>query len=174
VGSRFLEVSRKRLGSRTENESGNKGKLERPLEALMMATIPLTLEEYDMADAPITVLITDDDPLVRATYRHPFEEAGYRVLEADDGRKVMKHLTHDVIDILLLDVFMPDQDGLETLLEVKRKFPTTKVIVMSGGGMSGRYEFLEAARKFGATGAVRKPISPRLLLDMIQRNDFSS
>jgi DNA-binding NtrC family response regulator len=124
--------------------------------------------------AHTTVLITDDDPLVRATYRHPFEQAGYWVLEADDGRKVMQFLTDEIIDIVLLDVFMPDQDGIATLLEIRRTFPKLKIIVMSGGGMSGGVDFLNAAMKLGADGAVRKPISPRLLLDIIERNEFSS
>jgi CheY-like chemotaxis protein len=127
-----------------------------------------------MVNSPSTVLITDDDPLVRATYKHSFEEAGYLVLEADDGRKVLTHLTDEVIDILLLDVFMPDQDGIATLLEIRRRFPKLKIIVMSGGGMSGGMDFLNVAMKLGADGAVRKPISPRLLLDMIERNEFSS
>ena len=104
----------------------------------------------------------------------PFEEAGYRVIEADDGRKVLQHLTEDNIDIVLLDVFMPDQDGIATLLEIRRKFPSLKIIVMSGGGMSGRYDFLKAATKFGADGVVRKPMSPLRLLEMIEHNDFSS
>ena len=119
-----------------------------------------------------TVMIADDDKLVRLTFKHVFEEAGYTALVADNGRDAIAQLSRTDVGTIFLDVFMPDQDGIETLLEIKRAHPETRVIVMSGGGVRGRYDFLAAATKFGADGVVRKPISPQQLIAMFEADQF--
>ena len=117
-----------------------------------------------------TILLVDDDSLVRGTFDFAFKTAGYDVLLADDGRKGLELLEGQLIGTVILDVFMPGQDGIETLIAVKRKFPGVKVIVMSGGGARGHYDFLEAAIKLGADGIVRKPISPQQLIAMLEND----
>ncbi len=115
-----------------------------------------------------TLLIADDDHLVRMTYRHFFEEAGHTTGLANDGSETIAYLEKHDVDTVFLDVFMPDKDGLETLIEIKKRFPAVRVIVMSGGGMNQRYDILNVALKFGADGVVRKPTGPRELLDMLE------
>jgi CheY-like chemotaxis protein len=115
-----------------------------------------------------TLLIADDDHLVQMTYKHVFEEAGHTTGLASDGRETIAYLEKHAVDTVFLDVFMPDKDGLETLIEIKRRFPAVRVIVMSGGGMNQRYDILNVASKFGADGIVRKPVSSRELLDMLR------
>ena len=117
-----------------------------------------------------TILFVDDDALIRGTYDFALKAAGYVVLLADDGRKGLDLLEQHVVDIAILDVFMPGQDGIETLIAIKRKFPGIKVFVMSGGGVRGQYDFLGAAMKLGADGIVRKPISPQQLIAMLEND----
>jgi CheY-like chemotaxis protein len=121
-----------------------------------------------MATKAKHVLIADDEQLVQKTFKFCLEEAGYEVGLARDGREALRYVQMHKPAIVLLDVFMPDCDGLETLLEIKRRAPATKVIVMSGGGIKNRYEFLSMASKLGADGIIRKPLSPRALIALLQ------
>ena len=127
-----------------------------------------------MATQIKSLLIADDDPLVQATFKYCFEEAGYKTGLASDGRQAMAYLAENEVDTVFLDVFMPDKDGLETLLEIKKRFPGMRVVVMTGGGQRARFDFLSAAAKFGADGVVKKPISPGELIKMMETNGFPS
>lgn len=115
-----------------------------------------------------TILLVDDDALVRRTYEFALKAAGYAVLLADDGRRALDLLSRHHADIAIVDVFMPDQDGIETLLTIKRKFPGVSVYVMSGGGVRGQYDFLQVALKLGADGIVRKPMAPKQLIGLLE------
>lgn len=117
-----------------------------------------------MAIATKHILIADDDLLVQKTLKFSLEEAGYTVGLAKNGQEALRYIEACTPSVVLLDVFMPDSDGLEALLTVKKQFPDIKVIVMSGGGMKGHYEFLSMAKKFGADHVLRKPIHARDLL----------
>lgn len=116
-----------------------------------------------------TILIADDDMLVKMTYKHCLEEAGYQVLLANDGQQAIRLLEANNVRAMLLDVFMPEKDGIETLLDVKRRFPNLPIIVMSGGGLHGRLDFLDAARKFGANATVPKPSGPAAIIQVIEK-----
>ncbi len=118
--------------------------------------------------ARTAVIIADDDPLVRNTYKFCFERAGFESFTADDGRQALNLLERHRNCVLLLDVFMPGMDGIETLLDVRRLHPEVPVIVFSGG-TSGQYDFLGAAQKLGASAVVRKPASPQQLIAIIER-----
>jgi len=117
-----------------------------------------------------TILIVDDDAFVRMTYKHCFEDAGYTVFLTENGQEATTFLESQVIDAMLLDLFMPEKDGIETLLEVKRRFPNVPVIVMSGRAVCGRFDLLGAAVKLGAHAMVRKPIPPPELMQIIERS----
>jgi DNA-binding response OmpR family regulator len=121
-----------------------------------------------MAIGRTTILIVDDDPLIRETLRYPLEQKGYRVLAADDGVHAMEVIGGSNVDIVLLDILMPNKEGLETLLEIKRRFPGAVVHVMSGGGSRNKTDFLTIAAKFGADGIIRKPFTSRDLLRLIE------
>jgi CheY-like chemotaxis protein len=118
------------------------------------------------------VLIVDDDPLVAATLQRVLVDRGHRASSVLDGRAALKLLAQEKFDFVLVDVFMPDKDGIETLREVKRKYPTITVGVASGGGLRGRFEFLDMALKFGADGIAQKPITPDSLFAMVERKEF--
>jgi DNA-binding response OmpR family regulator len=120
-----------------------------------------------MAANAKTILVVDDDKLVLAMYKFAFEDHGYRVLLADDGNAALRTLESQQVDVVFLDILMPEKEGLETLLEIKQRFPEVAVFVMSGGGTRGKHDFLTVAKKFGATGIVKKPATPKDLIALI-------
>jgi CheY-like chemotaxis protein len=110
------------------------------------------------------VLIVDDDSLVREIGRTLLEPEGYEVWEAGDGEAALALLETQAIDIALLDIMMPHKEGLETLVEMKQRFPGVIVIAMSASGARRGHDFLSTAAKFGADGTLQKPFTPEQLL----------
>ncbi len=116
----------------------------------------------------VTVLIADDDKLVLATYKYSFERHGYHVLVAENGNAALAHLEKATVDVVFLDILMPQKEGLETLLEIKQRFPGLPVYVMSGGAGRSKQDILAMAKKFGATDVIRKPVTPQVLIARIE------
>jgi DNA-binding NtrC family response regulator len=111
-----------------------------------------------MRSSPKTVLIVDDDKLVLSTFKYAIEAHRYAVVLAENGNVALWHLERRPIDLVLLDILMPEKDGLETLREAGERFPSIPIFAMSGGGRWGRHDFLALARKFGAMDTFQKPI----------------
>ncbi len=133
--------------------------------------IALSVEDKRATDSGAAargaILIVDDEDLICRTYCEAFEDAGYRTLVARSGRGIMSVLRDENIRTVFLDIFMPDGDGLEALMSIKRASPETIVIAMSGG--NANYDYLDAAMKLGADGIIRKPAPPTVLLDMLAK-----
>ena len=121
-----------------------------------------------MNGAHRSILIADDEAGLRKVFALAFERAGYRVLLACDGDEALHVLETECVDAVLLDILMPSRDGLETLRHIRRSKPDLHVFIMSGGSSAG-HEYLDVARKFGATAAVRKPYLPSKLVEMVDR-----
>lgn len=114
---------------------------------------------------PVPVCIVDDDVELRATLKHLLEDAGMRVLEASNGRDGVELARSGQAAVAIVDIVMPDQEGLETIRQLRLQIPQIKVLAMSG--FDSRY--LEMAMKFGADDAVRKPFSGRELVSRVKR-----
>jgi CheY-like chemotaxis protein len=110
------------------------------------------------------ILVVDDDPGVRDVIRSMLESAGYSVLAAENGKEAMKILKDTRVDLILTDLVMPEQEGIETIKALRRDYPDLKVIAMSGafGG-----DYLRIASYLGAHGTLPKPIQMRALLKLI-------
>jgi DNA-binding NtrC family response regulator len=113
-----------------------------------------------------TILIVDDDPQIRKFCRITLEAFGYSAREAGDGREALVIVGSSVVDLILLDLCMPDMDGLECLKALRAESPQLKVITMSGF-MHG--VLLPAARHLGGTATLAKPFSPDALLSLVGR-----
>ena len=124
-----------------------------------------------MSSNVMTVVVADDDSLLRETFRAFLEARGYNVLLAEDGNDALKIVESTTVDAMLLDILMPRKEGLETLIELKQRFPALKVFVMSGGGLYGRADFLTVAGKFGADAVLRKPFPIQSVIELLQRRD---
>ncbi|UCF88093.1 MAG: response regulator, partial [bacterium] len=78
------------------------------------------------------ILIVDDEPRVRESIRSILEDEGYAVIEASDGREGLTRVAADKPDSVLLDIWMPDLDGIEVLRGIKQLDADLPVIIMSG------------------------------------------
>lgn len=105
------------------------------------------------------VLVIEDEPLVRETIRLSLETAGYRVIVASDGRDGVNMLSHHEVNVVVTDLIMPEQEGLETIRIIRRDHPSIKVIAISGGGRHVGTDYLKAASLLGADFALQKPFS---------------
>jgi YesN/AraC family two-component response regulator len=104
------------------------------------------------------ILLVDDEPLVVETLSSAMASKGHTVVTAANGIDGMKKFTEGKFDLVITDVIMPDKDGIELIMELRRHAPTVKVVAISGGGRTGNVEFLKMATKLGATAALSKPI----------------
>ena len=115
------------------------------------------------------VLVIDDDESLRGTIREILEEAGYEVDEAKDGREGVNRYQAVLPDLVLTDIVMPEQDGLEIIFTLMRDHPGTNVVAMSGKTRFGAADFLDYARKFGAHETLVKPFRRNELLTVVRR-----
>ena len=115
------------------------------------------------------ILVIDDDAAVRFALCRLLEQQGYEVVTAGDGQEGLQCVTARCPDLLLVDIFLPEMDGIETIRWVRRRFPHLPIIAMSGGSrVYGAGEVLAVARDFGAQYTFRKPIAPGALLVAVQ------
>ncbi len=115
------------------------------------------------------ILIVDDDPSIRGFIRLYLEEAGHGVLEAEDGKACMRLFAGNAVDLVILDIFMPEKDGIETIQEIRDKNPDCKVLAISGGSVKMGMGFLHHAKAFGANEILVKPFSEDELLGAVGR-----
>jgi len=113
------------------------------------------------------ILVIDDVPAVRATWRDILEEAGHEVLEAADGVKALAILFHESVDLVITDIFMPDKDGIETIAEIRRARSDVKIIAVSGYAESCTSPYLRIAQHLGADAALCKPVNPEDLVSAV-------
>ncbi len=114
------------------------------------------------------VLIVDDDEPIRKTLRRMLEPAGYDVVEAADGREGVERYKEDSVDLVLMDLIMPEKEGIQAAAELRHYDPEIKIIAISGGGRIGNFQVLRIAQKFGIEHALPKPIRMAKLLAMVK------
>ena len=110
------------------------------------------------------ILVVDDEYAVRLPLRRALESEGHDVTEAIHGDEALRLFGESPFDLVLLDILMPERDGLSTLGELLNKSPQAKVIVISG-----KANFLPEARNLGAVQTLWKPIGTATLLDTVHR-----
>ncbi len=115
-----------------------------------------------------TVLVTDDAPFLRSMLCDILNRADYRVLSAADGRECLCLLDNEKSDVCILDIGMPGMNGLEVLAEIKRKYPETKVIMLSA--QSTKENVLKSL-ELGAEHFIAKPFKTDTLLNILNSID---
>jgi hypothetical protein len=112
-------------------------------------------------DRPARIVVADDEAGVRSFLRLVLESAGYQVMQAANGKQVLKEVLAGHVDLVITDLVVPEQEGIETIRALRKDAPGIGIIAISGarGG-----QFLEAARVMGAHAVLRKPVSAGLLL----------
>ena len=116
-----------------------------------------------------SILIVDDEDQIRRLVRETLEQAGYHVTEARDGKEALQQYQLAPADLVIMDILMPNQDGLETTVALRREFPNVKIIVNTGGSdMIGILNYLDVAKMFGAHRTLQKPFEMKTLLTTVQ------
>ena len=112
------------------------------------------------------ILVIDDDAAMRMTLERTLKQAGYEVVSAADGNEGLKVCRTRAVDVVITDLFMPNKEGMETIIELRRNFPTTAIIAMSGTGVVA--PMLSTAQILGATKTLAKPFEPEEMLTAIE------
>ena len=115
------------------------------------------------------VLIIDDDEFVRKHIRTILERAGFIALEARNGDEGLIKVAEAVPDLVITDLLMPEKDGIETIIQLRKSHPDIKIIAMSGGGHVIGRDVLKSARLFGAAITLIKPFLADELLQAVHK-----
>lgn len=114
------------------------------------------------------VLIIDDDPEVLSLFAEALNDAGHTVHQASNGVEGLSQIEAAKPDVVVVDIFMPEMDGIETILNIRHANPGMRVVAISGGGQSRNFAFLDTSPDMGADLTLHKPILPDELIGHIE------
>ncbi len=118
---------------------------------------------------PIRILFVDDDVDFRGAMKILLEREGYEVELASNGVRALELRHERPFDVMVTDLFMPQMDGLETVIAFRRESPSLKIIAMSSGGVLCKPDsYLSTAGVAGADAAIRKPFQVETLLEALK------
>lgn len=121
-----------------------------------------------MGGGMAVILVVDDDPLIRSTLRMMLEIEGHEVIDAENGRRAEQIVARRRPDLMVTDILMPEQEGIETIISLRQAHKDLKILAISGGGRSRQMEFLRLAGKFGADATLEKPFDRSTFLAAIR------
>lgn len=114
------------------------------------------------------ILVVDDEVGIRTLVRNMLVRDGHEVTTARDGVEALQVVDREAIDLVITDLIMPEKEGVETISELRTRFPAIKIIAMSGGGMGGATDYLRMARALGAGQTLAKPFTRDDLLKLVK------
>lgn len=109
-------------------------------------------------------LVIDDDLNIRAVLGRTLRRAGYETLEAPDAGAGLRLLGSGAFDLAIVDIFMPGQGGLTTIAQIRERWPSVKILAVSG---ADRLEMAAHAGAVGADAFLKKPFEAQTLLSTI-------
>jgi DNA-binding response OmpR family regulator len=113
------------------------------------------------------ILLVDDNDDFREQSSQLLRLAGYMVTTAGNGNEALRLVQDDVFDLVITDLIMPEKEGIETIVKMRKQIPTLKIIAISGGGLIAPENYLVLARKLGAAQTLAKPFSGEELLGAV-------
>ena len=113
------------------------------------------------------ILVIDDDEAFRRVFADTLVRAGYQVLTAENGVVALKLFRAQPVDLVITDLVMPEKEGIETMLELRKLQPSLKIIVMSGGGRVDPTDYLPMAKQLGASKTLAKPFKSEEMLHAV-------
>ncbi len=115
------------------------------------------------------ILVIDDEALIRAVLLEYLELDGYQVMDAPNGKVGMRLFREEPFDLVITDIVMPEKDGIEAIGELRRCFPETKIIAISGGGRSLKANYvLRTAETLGVHCTLYKPFEIEEFLNAVK------
>jgi len=118
--------------------------------------------------SPSRVLLIDDNVDLTSMLSLCLQADGVDVMVAADGEAGLALLKDKPVDVVVTDLFMPDKDGIETIVELKKRYPEIKIVVMSGFTSIGGTDYLGVARELGAVTTLKKPFDPAELSKVVR------
>ena len=115
-----------------------------------------------------SILLIEDDDLFREALADALNGRGYAVTQASDGEQGVKLFRTEPTDLVLTDIVMPNQEGIATVMELRRAYPNVGIIAMSGGLAHNAPLYLKLAGSLGATRTLKKPFGLPALLTAIE------
>lgn len=113
------------------------------------------------------ILVIDDDDGFRAMVCKLLTRAGHKVYECQNGKKGIVLMRQNVVPLVITDLIMPDQEGIETIIQLRKEFPEVKIIAMSGGGRGSSDIYLDSAMRLGASRCFAKPFDTVVFLQAV-------
>jgi CheY-like chemotaxis protein len=113
------------------------------------------------------ILLIDDDDSVRVMMRETLAHHGHTVIEACNGKEGLELFSQANADLVITDIVMPEKEGLEVLMELRKKRPPVKIIAISGGGRQSTTDYLKMARLLGAATVLAKPFFNSALMTAV-------
>ena len=108
------------------------------------------------------ILIIDDELPLRQVLRSILARAGHTVFDAPNGRKGLALWRKEPVDVVVTDIFMPEKDGIEVIMEMKKSAAKPKIIAMSGGGSRRQLDVIQGALMLGADRVIQKPFDQQM------------
>ena len=108
------------------------------------------------------ILVIDDDADMRTLLAQTLQSAGHEVVLAADGKEGVEQYRTQPVDLVITDMYMPIQQGLDTIVQLRKEAPTVRIIAMCG--KSTAMPMLSAAQRLGAVAVLQKPFLPDQLL----------
>jgi DNA-binding response OmpR family regulator len=110
------------------------------------------------------ILIVDDEEDVRTLLCRALAIAGHEAVTAKEGNEAMARLRESPVDLAIVDLYMPGKDGIETIMDMRRRYPAIKIIAMTGSAPTTGTPVLAMAHRLGAHRTLPKPFSVEELL----------
>ncbi|MBI3118069.1 MAG: response regulator [Candidatus Hydrogenedentes bacterium] len=117
------------------------------------------------------ILIIDDSKAMRDLLREMLQDAGHQVLSAENGLEGLRQQRKEPADLAIVDIFMPEKDGMSTIRDLRREYPRLAILAISGGDadLTAPDSFLNLAKRFGADEALPKPFLAGQLTELVAR-----
>jgi DNA-binding NtrC family response regulator len=115
------------------------------------------------------ILVVDDDPSICQTLQIGLGKAGYQVIEARDGEEAARIWRESGADLVIADIYMPNKTGLQLIMELQARSPSTPIIAMSDGGRSKNLNPMSYAEVLGAVQTIAKPFTLEKMLALVNK-----
>jgi CheY-like chemotaxis protein len=116
------------------------------------------------------VLVIDDDPTIRSLVAGLLEANGHSLVQAADGRVGVALFAKGAFDLVVTDIVMPEQEGIETITAIRRVNRAVPILAISGSAtVGGSGDYLRAAAALGASATLQKPFAPDAFIAAVER-----
>ncbi|MCB0281242.1 MAG: response regulator [Calditrichae bacterium] len=117
-----------------------------------------------------SLMVVDDDDQLRNLLKEIFSRINYQVITACDGADALKKMMQVKVDLVILDLIMPEKEGIETLSDIRVNYPETKIMAVSGGSHQlNAPMLLNIAQTLGADDVLKKPFDLNEIIEAVDK-----